>query len=253
MDTFNNAWLWLLSPLSGASEHIIAPHVFWHARLMVLAWGLCLPMGALFARYFKVTPSQDWPRVLDNKFWWHSHRALQYGGVIAMSGGLYLVWQSSKPLAQLSFWNIAWLHQLLGWSVTVLGWSQMLGGILRGSKGGPSDHQMAGDHYDMSPKRVVFEHLHKSLGWLSIGLGMAVIMLGLLAADAPRWMLCALLVWWTGLLLAAIYFQQRGCCIDTYQAIWGTQTDMPGLKRPPIGWGVRRSGQHPWRSKPQQV
>jgi hypothetical protein len=134
--------------------------------------------------------------------------------------------------------------------VLVLGWTQMLGGILRGSKGGPTDRQMAGDHYDMSRWRMVFERMHKGLGWLAIGLSVVVIVLGLLAADAPRWMLTTLLAWWLVLCSVGMHLQRRGCCIDTYQAIWGTHPDMPGLKRPPIGWGVRRSTQHPWRSSP---
>lgn len=82
---------WLTTPLSGVSEHAIEPNVFWHARLMVLAWGICLPLGGLVARYFMVTPRQNWPRALDNQFWWHAHRCLQYTGVLAMSVGLWLV------------------------------------------------------------------------------------------------------------------------------------------------------------------
>jgi hypothetical protein len=124
----------------------------------------------------------------------------------------------------------------------------MFSGILRGSKGGPTDHHMAGDHYDMTLWRVVFERVHKSLGWLAIGLALIVIVLGLLAADAPRWMLVALLVWWSVLSSIALQLQRRGCCIDTYQAIWGLYPNMPGLKRPPIGWGVHRNVEHPWRS-----
>jgi hypothetical protein len=245
MLTLSNTWQWLSTPLSGASEHLIEPHVYWHARLMVLAWGICLPLGALVARYFKVTPGQDWPRVLDNKAWWHSHRALQYGGVLAMSVGVYLVWPTGMA------WDLTWsasgLHHTLGWCVLGLGWVQMVSGMLRGSKGGPTDQHMAGDHYDMSVWRVVFERVHKSLGWLAIGLSVLVIVLGLLAADAPRWMLITMLLWWSVLFGIAVQLQRRGCCIDTYQAIWGTQPDMPGLQRPPIGWGVRRSLEHPWR------
>lgn len=76
---------WLTTPLSGVSEHSVEPNVFWHARLMVLAWGIFLPLGGLVARYFKVTPRQDWPRVLDNKFWWQAHPWFQYTGVLAMA------------------------------------------------------------------------------------------------------------------------------------------------------------------------
>jgi hypothetical protein len=248
MDYLTQAFHWLASPLSGASEHVIESPVFWHARLMVLAWAVCLPLGALVARYLKVTPRQDWPRVLDNKFWWHTHRSLQYSGVLAMSLGLWLVWRTSDAPVL----SATGLHRWLGWLVLVLGWSQVVAGILRGSKGGPTAPQMAGDHYHMSRWRVVFEHLHKSLGWVAIAIAVVVILLGLVTADAPRWMLFALLAWWAALLGAAAYLQARGCCLDTYQAIWGTDPGLPGLQRKPIGWGVRRSTQHPWRASSTQ-
>jgi hypothetical protein len=57
---------WLLTPISGATDHAIAPWAAWHGRLMVLSWSFLLPVGMLAARYFKVTPGQDWPHVLDN-------------------------------------------------------------------------------------------------------------------------------------------------------------------------------------------
>ncbi len=236
---------WLAAPLSGAVNHYIEPAVYWHARMMVLAWGVCLPLGALVARYFKVTPQQDWPTVLDNKAWWHGHRLLQYGGVLAMTVGLVLVWsypgQSSVAV---------WLHALLGWAVLVAGWLQMLGGIARGSKGGPTDAQMRGDHYDMTAWRRAFEQIHKRLGWAAIAMAVPTTVIGLVIADAPRWMLLVLVLWWLGLALLAFALQRRGFCMDTYQAIWGTNSSMPGLQRPATGWGVKRHGSNPWKTQP---
>ncbi len=243
MDSLLHLLRWLLTPLSGAVSHDIAPAVYWHARLMVFAWGVCLPIGALTARYFKVTPQQDWPRVLDNKAWWHLHRFLQYSGVIAMTIGVWLVYSSAQhsSLAKQA-------HQIMGWIVIGLGWLQVAGGIWRGSKGGPTDAQIRGDHYDMSPWRCAFERLHKSLGWVAILTAIPVTLLGLLIADAPRWMLMSLLVWWTALALIAIHWQRKGVCLDTYQAIWGTDPEMPGMQRQPIGLGVQRHQHNPWLS-----
>ena len=67
---------WLLTPLSGSSEHIISPWIAWHGRLMVLSMGLLMPPVVLVARFFKITPRQDWPRQLDNPFWFSSAQAL---------------------------------------------------------------------------------------------------------------------------------------------------------------------------------
>ena len=60
--------------MSGASDHAIAMPLAWHGRLMVLAMGLLTPPLIIVARFFKVTPQQDWPRHLDNPFWFITHR-----------------------------------------------------------------------------------------------------------------------------------------------------------------------------------
>lgn len=226
---------WLFAPLSGAADHHIAPWAYWHARCMVLAWGVLLPLGALAARYFKVTPAQRWPDELDNKLWWHAHRACQWGGVGVMSLGLVLAWGRGLQAGA-----AAGAHAQAGWVLAALGWLQACSGWARGSKGGPTDAVLRGDHYDMTPRRRLFERMHKSLGWLALGASIAVIALGLAAADAPRWMPALLAAWWLLLAAAAVRLQRSGRCIDTYQAIWGPDPSHPGNRLPPIGWGVRR-------------
>lgn len=228
-------WHWLSLPLSGTSTHFLEPGIYWHARLMVLAWGVMLPLGALTARYFKVLRTQKWPATLDNTWWWHTHRALQWGGMGLATLGLYLVWRH-----QAGFATPAHLHTVAGWALMALGWVQILGGLLRGSKGGPTAEVLRGDHYDMTPHRIWFERLHKALGWLSVLLSVAVLLAGLALADAPRWMPVLLCLWWASLAALTWRWQTQGRCIDTYQAIWGPDTRHPGNQLPPIGWGIRR-------------
>lgn len=226
---------WLSLPLSGSAEHHIAPWAYWHARLMVAAWAVLLPLGALVARYFKVLPRQRWPLQLDNKAWWHAHRLLQWLGVLAMSLGVALAWGQGTGESE-----AARLHGWAGWTLVALGWLQVVYGLARGSKGGPTDRQLRGDHYDMTPHRVWFERTHKSVGWLTLVAAMGVTALGLRVADAPRWMALVLVAWWALLGFAAWRLQARGRCIDTYQAIWGPDPRHPGNQLPPIGWGIRR-------------
>ncbi len=226
---------WLLAPLSGAAHHEVAPWAYWHARWMVLAWAVLLPLGALAARFFKVTPRQDWPRRLDNKAWWHAHRTLQWGGVVAMTLGAALAWRQGGRAGAL-----AQMHAWAGWALCAAGWLQIAGGLARGSKGGPTDAQLRGDHYDMTPRRLAFERLHKGLGWLSVLVAMGVIALGLVVADAPRWMAVALALWWVVLVAGFGGLQRRGRCVDTYQAIWGPDPVHPGNRIGPVGWGVWR-------------
>jgi hypothetical protein len=227
---------WLLTPVSGASEHTIAPWAYWHARAMVLAWGVLIPAGALMARFFKVTPQQDWPRVLDNRTWWDAHRRLQWCGVLCMTLGLALAWRHAGSHAGV----LARLHGLAGWALVMAGWLQIALSAWRGSKGGPTSEQLRGDHYDMTPKRQRFERLHKSLGWLSLCAAIPVVFAGLWLVDAPRWMPIVLAAWWCLLGGAFAVLQRQGRCIDTYQAIWGPETHHPGNQLAPIGWGVRR-------------
>ena len=74
---------------------------------------------------------------------------------------------------------------------------------------------------------------HPALGLLSI-------VLGLLLANAPRWMALVLGAWWLLLACAAWRLQKAGRCVDTYQAIWGPDAVHPGNAKTPIGWGVCR-------------
>jgi len=228
---------WLSTPLSGAAAHAIEAAVYWHARLMVLAWGALLPLGALAARFFKVLPGQDWPRVLDAKPWWHAHRALQWSGVVLMTLALGLVLaRRGVPDAG----PMALAHAWLGWLLAAAAWLQVAAGQARGSKGGPTAETLRGDHYDMTPRRVRFERLHKGLGWVVLLASVACIVLGLIVADAPRWMLIVLCLWWLALVAAFAVLQRAGRCVDTYQAIWGPDPAHPGNRRAPVGWGVRR-------------
>jgi hypothetical protein len=226
---------WLLTPLSGNPQHHIPPWAYWHARFMVLGWGIALPLGALAARYFKITPKQRWPAQLDNKAWWHAHLTLQWLGIVCMTAGAVVAFGQSSGTSP-----AARLHAWAGWALVALGWLQIVAGLRRGSKGGPTDGQIQGDHYDMTPYRIAFERLHKGLGWLAVLSAVAVIALGLQVADAPRWMAVVLTAWWLLLGLAAWRWQRQGRCIDTYQAIWGPDPRHPGNCIQPTGWGVRR-------------
>jgi Eukaryotic cytochrome b561 len=230
--------------LRGQLEHSLSPHLLWHARCMVLAWGVLLPLGALAARFFKVLPSQNWPQRLDNKTWWHLHRALQYLGMLLMAVGLWWVLQHGvgAPAAQAKMDNAtaARWHGWAGWAVCLIGVLQVVGAFLRGSKGGPTERELRGDHYDMTAWRQHFERWHKGLGWLALGLAVLVMGLGLWLVDAPRWMALMLALWWLLLVALFVHWQRSGRCVDTYQAIWGPDAAHPGNRPRRLAWGVRR-------------
>ncbi len=228
-------WLaWWQTPISGSATHHIEMTVAWHARLMVLAWGILIPAATLVARFFKVTPLQRWPERLDNKFWWHTHVRLQTIAVAVAAFAIVPVWGSrSEPL-------LSQVHRGFAWAACALAVAQIVGGALRGSKGGPTDRTLRGDHYDMTARRVVFEYVHKLGGYAAIACAAVAIVTGLILVDAPRWMAIAIAGWWLVCCLAFAWLQHRGWCIDTYQAIWGPGEEHPGNHRRPIGVGVRR-------------
>lgn len=202
---------------------------------MVLGWGMAIPAGALIARFFKVTPRQDWPRELDNKFWWYAHQSLQYSGVALMSLGAWLAWDNARG-ASLA----ALLHGWSGWTLVLLGWLQLAGGVLRGSKGGPTDASgLRGDHYDMTPRRLHFERLHKSIGYGALLVSVMAIQIGLYLADAPRWMWLGMWLWWAVYAAAFAVLQKMGRRMDTYQAIWGSGLEHPGNQPGPWGWSTK--------------
>jgi cytochrome b561 len=227
---------WLLSPIDPTRVHEVGFAISWHARLMVMGWGVLAPVAVLIARYFKIMPGQDWPRQLDNQVWWRSHWIGQSIVVGLSACGLALVLPAN--------FNAISLHNWLGYTLLAGLSLQVLLGVFRGSKGGPTatafDGSPRGHHYDMTPWRRVFETLHKSVGYGLLGLAVVTILVGLWKANGPVWMWLALVFWWIGLLAAFLAMQKRGMAIDTYQAIWGTDPAHPGNRCKAPGWGVRR-------------
>ncbi|WP_299546347.1 cytochrome b561 domain-containing protein [uncultured Tateyamaria sp.] len=225
---------WLIAPIDPSRAHEVGFAISWHARSMVLAWGVLAPLAVIIARFFKVMPGQDWPREVDNLVWWRSHWMGQSLVVGLSIFGVALVLPSD--LASMT------LHNWLGYAVLVGAGAQVILGVFRGSKGGPTDTQMRGHHYDMTPWRRMFEALHKMIGYGVILLAVVTILLGLWKANGPVWMWLVLGVWWTLLVVLFVSMQRRGMAIDTYQAIWGTDPAHPGNQGPPPGWGVHRFG-----------
>ena len=92
----------------------------------------------------------------------------------------------------------------------------------------------------MTPRRILFERVHKTAGYLLILLATAAILTGLRLANAPVWMWAALTAWWSALILGFAWLQRTGRALDTYQAIWGPDPRHPGNAMKPIGCGIRR-------------
>ena len=229
---------WLMTPIDVSREHNVGVMAAWHARLMVLAWGVIAPAGVFVTRYMKILPWQNWPRELDSQVWWLCHWIGQSLALILSALGVVLIIGSGGG------GSASFLHVVLGYCVLALGGFQLTLGIMRGSKGGPTnpapDGSLHGDHYDMTRRRLVFETLHRTFGYLALAIAMATILTGMWAVNALVWMWLAVIVYWAVLICAALYLQYKGWAFDTYQAIWGADPELPGNKLPRQGWWTNR-------------
>ncbi|MEM1129963.1 MAG: cytochrome b561 domain-containing protein [Pseudomonadota bacterium] len=225
---------WLLAPIDASRAHDVGWHLSWHARLMVLAWGVLAPLGVMAARFFKVLPWQKWPDELDSRVWWNAHRAAQYGSLVFMAAGLIVI--LSIPDEPVSVTASVQLHRWLGWVVLIFGAMQFLSGWMRGTKGGPTapaaDGSWHGDHYDMTRHRLIFEALHKKNGYVVIALSWAAVLTGLWQGNAPIWMWLLIIGWWCFYVAAFAILLQRVQVVPTYQAIWGPDPEHPGNQGP---------------------
>ena len=234
---------WLLTPIDAGRAHDLGFNLKWHGRFMVVAWGLLVPLGVIAARFFKVLPRQNFPAVVESLLWWRTHLFSQGWALILMGAGLWLV--LARTTSTTSITPTLWLHTALGWSVLALGAMQALSGLFRGSKGGPTDPRgrLRGDHYDMTRRRLLFERVHKTVGYAALLLSMMAVLTGMWQANAPRWMWMLIPGWWILLALLFGLFQRRGMVVDTYLALWGPDPAHPGnrsRRRLPGGGGGPR-------------
>ncbi len=231
-------WEWLLLPIDPSRGHVVTEAVAWHGRLMVLAWAVLVPTAILIARFAKVLPSQRWPEELDSQLWWRSHWIMQSLALALCLVAFALVWGGGLFATQ------AGVHGWVGRAIVLLVVVQVLSGLLRGSKGGPTapsaDGVEHGDHYSMTRRRKVFERFHKTLGYGLVVFSAVGVIGGLWSANAPRWMWLSVMLWWCVLVTVFYILQRRGCAVDTYQAIWGPNPKHPGNRMPPPRWGARR-------------
>ena len=235
---------WLLTSAS-RNELLADRGVIWHGRLMTATWLVVIPIAILIARFYKVTPRQDWPKVLDNPFWFVWHRRL---GWLAMMLTVLAVAAVFRKDASISG---AHVHHVAGWGVLVVSVFQVVGALFRGTHGGPVDpftraprppEQWPGDHYSMTRRRIVFEYSHKIAGYLALALTLIAIVTGLSTVDASRWMWIGFMLLCGLFAIAFLRLQSQDRCRDTYQAIWGVDPALPGNQRAKaVGFGVRRA------------
>ena len=190
-------------------------------------------MARVVARYYKVMPGQDFPRVVENLTWWRWHRGLQCTGVAVSTCAPAIILSETGG-------RFDTLHGRCGLAVMTLGWVQVGSAFLRGTKGGPTDGSAApqdpstwrGDHYDMTRRRRAFEAWHKPAGWAGTVLAGVTILLGLQLIGTPAWLLFVVACLQAGACLALVDGAVRSRWIDTYASLWGYDPRHPGHRSP---------------------
>ncbi len=233
---------WLATPIDPGRAHDLGMHIAWHGRFMVLAWSVLVPLGIIAARFFKVLPTQDWPRELDSRVWWWTHRACQYSAALIVAIAVVVVLTAPDRAAYPG------IHYIFGWTVALLTALQVTAALLRGDKGGPTapgrDGSLRGHHYDMTRRRIAFEMFHKTAGYTVLLIAVFATLTGLWQANGPRWMWIVIPGWWLALAGLFVLFSKQGRVVDTYQAIWGPDAVHPGNQRPRRVRPPRPRGRH---------
>ncbi|WP_448948065.1 cytochrome b561 domain-containing protein [Lautropia mirabilis] len=245
-------WLdWLRAPLHTGPLDDVNPVDFWHGVLMGTAGAVLVPVAVLAARYWKIVPGQDWPRIINHRGWQRVHGLCGVAAVLCLVAGVAMAFQGMSLAS-----HLAHPHAWMGWGVMAVLLLLVVNIALRGSIGGPGRHQprtlvhlhdVPGDHYDMTRRRRIFEHGHR---WLGYGLMLALfanVMTGYWHVNVPRGLAVATLAWWACLALMAWRWERQGRAVDGYQARWGPSMAHPGNRIPRLGGGLHRYTEEEYR------
>ena len=245
-------WLdWLNTPLHAGPLDDVNPVDFWHGVLMGTAGAVLVPVAVLAARYWKIVPGQDWPRIINHRGWQRVHGLCGVAAMLCLVVGVAMAFQGMSLPS-----HLAHPHAWTGWGIVAVLLLLVINIALRGSIGGPGRHQprtlvhlhdVPGDHYDMTRRRRIFERAHR---WLGYGLMLALfanVMTGYWHVNVPRGLAVATLAWWACLALMALRWERQGRAVDGYQARWGPSMGHPGNRIPRLGGGLHRYTEEEYR------
>lgn len=126
-----------------------------HAILMVVSWGLLLPVGVVMSMCMRV--------VLPAPKWFSAHKYLQMSGLLLGTVGV-VVAMAELPV------HFQSVHTQMGIAIMILAWTQPLNALLRPHAPKDTSETPCG--------RRVWELVHKNLGRLLCILALANIALG---------------------------------------------------------------------------
>ena len=123
---------------------------------MLIGWGWMLPMGAIFAKFFKHRPDGLWFKI---------HRALQVLGLLFATVGWLVALTNFTSLNDKGLNN--YRHGVLGCVTMALGLLQPLNAVIR-------PHPPA-EGEEKETTRLIWEIVHKGFGYIALMLAIATI------------------------------------------------------------------------------
>lgn len=130
-----------------------------HGSLMLIAWGWLLPSGALISRFF---------RHRNNDLWFKIHRMLQPLGLAIAIAGWAIALTNFNVFGDFGYPGRR--HGIMGCAVMAAGIFQPINAVIRPHAPDKNEKR--------TTLRLMWEILHKSLGWVTILLAFATIGLG---------------------------------------------------------------------------
>lgn len=207
-------------------------HWDYHAILMFVIWMILVPLSIISIRYCKPRPTPHGIRQkvkLANVAWWwfYVHKYILYFAI-----GLLLVGAVAAVVVSRGFSGS--VHSLFGIMAVVLACLQIASSWLRGTHGGryyytadPNDPTTwRGDHFNMTPRRRMFEAFHKNVGYFACFFAVGAVASGLMQFPMPALtivMLATALV----IIVLCLVLEHQGRKYDTYRSVFGNDPDHP--------------------------
>ncbi len=203
-----------------------------HALLMVFVWVFLVPLCITIMRFHKPPPSEKGIRrdvSLWHREWWF-FTVHKYGMFLAMVlafGGTALAFMASGGFS-------GSVHATFGVLTILVGAVQIVSSQMRGTRGGkyrvgadPKDPTTwEGDQYNRTPKRRMFEAIHKTCGYFTVLLAFGAIGSGLMQFSMPVLtgvFVVAVLIW----MVSWAIYGFKGRAYDGYRVAHGYGLEHP--------------------------
>lgn len=207
-------------------------HWDYHAILMFAIWVVLVPLSIISIRYCKPKPTRygirEKVRLSNTAWWWFfAHKYVLYFAI-----GLLLIGATLAITVSRGFSGS--VHSLFGIITVVLGCLQVVSSWFRGTHGGryyytadqnnPSTWK--GDHFNMTPRRRMFEAFHKNLGYFAGFFALGAVASGLTQYPMPV-LTVVMLATVFAIIALCLVLEHRGRKYDTYRAVFGFDPDHP--------------------------